>query len=96
MNADAIRDDNHPVAAAFRAVLVEQIGRPHQVECVVDDDTDADRMVVSLTIVCGQGRIALSPLVLEGQASMSEEAWYREVRSEMRRWFRGVRKERGL
>lgn len=90
------REDDHPIANVFRKVCAEQLGRVPTVECYVADDTDLDVMEVRLVCVTGTGRIELEPFKVAGQASMTDEEWYREMRGEMRRWFKGVRKGRGL
>lgn len=85
------REDDHPVADVFRRVCREQLGRVPETECYVDDDTERDVMEVRLVMVTGVGRIELPELRLEGQASMTCDGWFRDMRTEMRRWFKGVR-----
>lgn len=86
------REDDHPIAEVFRRVCREQLGRVPVTECWVDDDTERDVMEVLLVMVTGVGRIKLPVMRLEGQAEMTTERWYSELRCEMRRWFKEVRR----
>ena len=90
------RDDHHPIADVLRAVCREQLGRVPALECYIVDDTERDVMEVRFCFVTGVGRIELPEFRVEGQARMTDDGWYAEMRREMRGWFRALRKGRGL
>lgn len=89
-----VREDDNPVAEVFRAVCREQLGRVPQIECHVRDNPAEDVMEVVFVCVGGCGRVELAPMVLHDQGKLSMDEWRRQLRCEMRRWFRGVRKGR--
>ena len=84
------REDDHPIAEVFRTVCRERLGRVPVVECYVDDNTEADMILVRLVMVTGVWRIDLAPFTVDGAAKMTDEGFYRELRREMRTWFKGV------
>jgi len=86
------RDDDHSVANAFRAVCVEQLGWVPSFACYVRDDTDADVMEIRIRMATGVGPIELDPFKIEGAAGVTDDAWYSDIRREMRRWFKNYRK----
>ena len=86
------RDDGHPIAAVFRNVCREQLGRVPAVEFYYDDDTDSDTMDCRIVIVSGVGRIKLGPFTIEGQGGMTDSGWYASLRREFRGWFRDMGK----